>query len=330
MSDGAVTAIMAEFPGDTIVWRNVLTLFSAALKDFVRSNCHYVAAGIAYWTLFSIFPLALAAISILGFVYTSPEDHAALVEGIVKLVPISEDYLADLIGEVARARGTLGVLAIIGLLWAGTAVFSAIRKGINHAWHIGLPQYFLLERAIDLVMLLGIAFLALMMVIVTTDAFSVATLAGVPIGWAGASVGRLLLEAMGLALTFGAFLALYRYVPNTRVTWRDTWIGALMGAVLFSGVRIGLAWFVANFGSFNLVYGSLGALMAVLVWAYLSSLAVMWGAQVAFTNSLIFGTQAGSYPEPQARAAQPRTARGFRGLLIAVGRWLLPHKGTRA
>ena len=326
LSDRAVTAIMVEFPGDRAVWRSVLTLFSVALKDFVRNNCHYVAAGVAYWTLFSLFPLALAAISIMSFMYTTPEEQAPLVVGIVKLIPVSEEYLADLVGEVVRARSTIGVLATIGLLWTGTAVFSAVRKGINHAWHIGLPQYFLLERAIDFIMLLGVAFLALMTVVITTDALGLASLARVPGGVTSALVGRVVLEVIGLALTFGAFLLLYRYVPNTKVAWRDTWLGALVGAVLFHGVRLGFAWFVASFSSFNLVYGSLGALMAMLVWAYLSSIAVMWGAQVAFTYSQVFGSQAGSLPELQPKAVQDTRGRGFSGTLIYVARWLLPPK----
>lgn len=304
-------------------------MFRMALTDFVRNNCPYVAAGIAYWTLFSIFPLALAAMSVLGFMYTTPEEQAPVVKGIIKIVPVSEDYLAELVEDVLRARGTLGVLAIVGLLWAGTAVFSAVRKGINHAWQIGRPHHFLVGRAIDIVMLVGVAVLALVIVVFTTNTLGLASLAKAPDGVAVVVVGRVLLELAGLAFTFGAFLLLYRYVPNTKVAWQDIWHGALMGAVLFHGIRLGFVWFFPSFGNFNLVYGSLGALMAVLVWAYLSSIAVMWGAQVACAYSLVFGTRAGSNPAPQAKVAQPGAARGFRSLLIAVGRWLLPSKRSQ-
>ena len=137
--------------------RKALTMSGVALTDFSRNNCPYVAAGIAYWTLFSLFPLALAGISILGFLYATPEEQSRIVEGIIKLIPVSVDYLSRLVEDVTRQRGALGGMAIIGLLWTGSAVFAAVRKGINHAWHIGKPHYFLLERAIDFVMLLGVA-----------------------------------------------------------------------------------------------------------------------------------------------------------------------------
>ena len=60
--------------------REVLSMLGVAMKDFSRNNCSYIAAGIAYWTLFSLFPLAMAAISILGFAYSAPEDQGRIVE----------------------------------------------------------------------------------------------------------------------------------------------------------------------------------------------------------------------------------------------------------
>ena len=301
-----------------------ITLFQAALTDFMRNNCTYMAAGIAYWTLFSLFPLVLAGLSVLGFTSSTPEEQGRIVEGIIKVVPVSESYLAQTIEEVAHARGTVGALALIGLLFSGTAVFSAVRKGINHAWHIGQPQYFLLERAIDLVMLIGVAVLAFLVVVLSTNVLGVATADRPPDWLTGGVAGKLLLEVGALGVTYGVFLLLYRFVPNTKVQWREVWLGALIGAVLFQGVRIGFGWFVASFGSFNLVYGSLGAVMAVLVWAYLSALALVWGAQVAFTYSRGSGSPAATEALPELRPrARPR------GVVAIVASWLLPPKRDR-
>ena len=61
-------------------WREQLAMLGVALTDFSRNNCHYVASGIAYWGLFSLFPLALAGIAILGYVYSSPEEQRAAQE----------------------------------------------------------------------------------------------------------------------------------------------------------------------------------------------------------------------------------------------------------
>ena len=68
--------------------RKLLALLQAALTDFSRNNCPYVAAGIAYWTLFPLFPLVLAGISILGFVYSTVEEQRRLVEASLPVVPV--------------------------------------------------------------------------------------------------------------------------------------------------------------------------------------------------------------------------------------------------
>ena len=311
--------------------RKIIIMLGVAITDFTRNNCPYAAAGVAYWTLFSLFPLALAGISVLGFLYPTPDAQDSIVEGIIEIVPVSQSYLAGLVQTVTESRGTLGTLAALGLLWTGTAVFSAIRKGINHAWHIGRPHYFLLERAIDLVMLLGVALLVFVHVLLVTDLFGVATLAS-DASRAGYSVViKVFFELVALSVTFGAFILLYKYVPNRSVVWGDIWHEAIVGAVLFQGVRLGFTWFISNFNSFNLVYGSLGALMAVLVWAYLSTMAIMLGAQLAYTYSGVFGSRAGeiSLPKRKRRIGFRRRRRSVRGMLTTVLSWLLPSEEDR-
>jgi membrane protein len=265
---------------------------------------------------------------LLGFLYSSPEEQAEVIEGIVKVIPVSGDYLAHMVDEVTTARGTLGALAVIGLLWSGTAVFSAVRKGINHAWHIGLPHYFLLERAIDLLMLLGVAAFAFIQVAFTTNVLGLAELASGATGSGAWVVLRLGYELLSLAVVVAALALLYRFVPNTTVAWRDIWPGAVVGATVFQAVRMVFTWLISSFGNLNLVYGSLGALMAVLVWAYLSAMAILLGAQVAYTYRGVFGTHAGEIAIPQQRRSLPDTARrrGVSGVLATIGGWLLPSQ----
>ena len=308
------------------MWRKVLKMLGVAMKDFSRNNCPYIAAGIAYWTLFSLFPLAMAAISILGFVYSAPEEQSRIVQWIVNVVPVSVDYLARLVEDVARARGALGGLALVGLLWTGTAVFSAVRKGVNHAWHIGRPHYFLVERAIDLAMLVGIAVLAFVQVVFSTNLLGLSDLAKSATDSSAWVLLRVPYEFLALAFTVGVFMLLYRYIPNTEVIWRDIWPGALVGAALFQAVRVIFVWFISNFDNLNVVYGSLGALMTLLIWAYLSAMAIMLGAQIAYTYRGVFGSQAGTIilPAPRERVAARR--RGLAGILLTVVGWLLPQK----
>ena len=274
------------------MWAKALTLSWETSKDYSRNNCSYVAAGIAYWALFSLFPLSLAAISIIGFLYPTPLEQGRVAERLVQQIPVSGDYLAGLVAEVARSRGVLGALAVVGLLLSGAKVFASVRRGINHAWNTGSPHTFLVARGIDLVLLLATALLAILSVAFTTNALGLSMPFAVPEGPGARLTLRLLSELATLIFAFWVFALLYRFIPNTRVVWRDIWLGALLASVLFTAVRFGLIWFVVTFNGFNLVYGSLGTFMAVLAWAYFSSQALMWGAQVSATYSRLFGTQA--------------------------------------
>ena len=307
----------------------LLKLHGEALTDFSRNNCPYIAAGIAYWTLFSLFPLALVGFSILGSLYSNPDAQQRAVESVITLLPVSADYIGGLLEEVVPARGPLGVVGTVGLLFVGSAVFSAVRKGINHCWHIGHPQYFLLERTIDLLMLLGLTLIALVTVMLSTDVLGFGTLANLPGRFTGELVGEAEVAIATFVVTFGMLLLLYRFVPNTTLQLSDVWVGALAGALLFQGVRIAFDVFITASSGYTRLYGSLSAAMAVLAWAYLSSLAILWGAQLSYTYSRTRGSHVGDVGPPVPNMLPRRREggpEGFRGLIATVVSWLLPPK----
>lgn len=307
-------------------WQQTLLFTRVVLTDFMRNNCPYIAAGIAYWTLFSLFPLSLVGISILSYTNSSPEEQTRMVESIIENFPVSADYLLDLVNSVSESRGTLGVIATIGLILSGTAVFSAVRKGINHAWHVGQPHFFFLERGIDLLMLLGVALLALFAAVLSTNVLGLAPLEETSVWLLDGPIGKVFFETFVLAATFGVLMLLYRFVPNTKVEWDDNWMGAMVGAVLFHGVRIGFSWYVANFGDFNLVYGSLAGIMVLLLWVYLSAMALVLGAEVAYVYSRTYGSGKGgqSLNEFGATLGIGTGSQGFRGFINTVRGWFIP------
>lgn len=272
-------------------WQQSVLFTRVVLTDFMRNNCPYIAAGIAYWTLFSLFPLSLVGLSILSHSNSTPAEQTRMVEGIIEHIPVSTEYLLDIVNSVAESRGALSTIAIIGLLFSGTAVFSAVRKGINHAWHVGQPHYFFLERAIDILMLIGVALLALSAAVLSTNVLGLAPLEKTSVWLFEGPIGKVFLETSVLAATFGVLMLLYRYVPNTSVEWDDTWLGALIGASVFHGVRVGFSWYVASFGSFNVVYGSLAGIMVLLVWIYLSAMAVVLGAEISYIYCRVYGSR---------------------------------------
>ena len=128
---------------------------SDIFNDFLNKNCPYLASAIAFWTLFSIFPLFLAVISVLGFVLGPQAEEEKLAKEMATVLPVSSDYISQTIQGVVSARAVTGLVSILGLLWAATAAFGAIRKGINAAWGIKKTRPFLQERLIDFALVIG-------------------------------------------------------------------------------------------------------------------------------------------------------------------------------
>jgi membrane protein len=274
--------------------RKHILLFVAAARDFSANKCPAMAAAVAYWAVLSLFPLALGGLAILGYVFATPEERHRLVLDALEIVPVSADLIEGTLEVIAEERGTLGIVGAVGSIWSGLAVFGALRSGLNQVWRVRRTRSFVKGRLVDFLMFLGLA------------AGSLATLAYTSVTAATTNVApqwvrdqvffstgvRILVDVGALAITYGAFLLLYRYVPNARVRFGDLWLGALVGAILFQALRIGFAWFASNIGRYNVVYGSLGAVVALMVWAYLSSTAVLWGAQVSESYSRLVGPRA--------------------------------------
>ena len=295
------------------------------ISDFFSNNCPYMAAGIAYWTLFSAFPLSLAAVSLLGFANPTSIEQEEMVARIIEQIPVSGDYVLDLVERVAEARGALSFVAVIGLLVSGSAVFAAIRKGINHAWHVTRPHPFFIGRGIDLLMLVFVGLLAL---IAATNLIGLVARGASSIWFVGEPLVSVGFDLGLLAASYVVLAILYRYVPYTEVEWRDVWLGALVGALMAYVVRVAFSGFLINVNEFNLIYGSLGALMALLVWVYLSAMSLVLGAEVSYIYSRAFGSRKAmnSFTVLQARYGLSRSLISQRGFVGLVGNWIIPSR----
>ncbi len=295
------------------------------ISDFFSNNCPYMAAGIAYWTLFSAFPLSLAAVSLLGFANPTSIEQEEMVARIIEQIPVSGDYVLDLVERVAEARGALSFVAVIGLLVSGSAVFAAIRKGINHAWHVTRPHPFFIGRGIDLLMLVFVGLLAL---IAATNLIGLVARGASSIWFVGEPLVSVGFDLGLLAASFIVLAILYRFVPYTEVEWRDVWLGALVGALMAYVVRVAFSGFLINVNEFNLIYGSLGALMALLVWVYLSAMSLVLGAEVSYIYSRAFGSRKAmnSFTVLQARYGLSRSLISQRGFVGLVGNWIIPSR----
>ena len=253
------------------------------VNEFLARNCPHISGAISFYALFSFFPLVLAIISVAGFVSESEERQTELALKIADRVPVSTSVVKDTVQGVVSARAITGILSVLPLLWAASAAFGAVRKGINAAWGIKATRPFLRERMMDFTLMLGAGVLLMSALFITpiftflkeiTDTVAPEADPATDVFWS------LMAQLLTPVLTFLTFLLLYRFLPNTKVRLSDVWLGALLAAVAFEGAKWGFIWYVKTFPIYNAVYGTVGAIMALLTWVYVSAIILLFGALV--------------------------------------------------
>ncbi len=247
-----------------------------------------MAAAISYYALFSMFPLMLFWVGVFGLVLQNRHLQQDLVDAVLNYLPLSEDKGRNQVTDAVRAiagpeSSAFSVFGLLGLAWSGSSMFGVIRRSLNTTLGIESRSPVLRRKAADLLMVLAIG-LFFGASIAGTAVLRVAQSASAPfLGGLADSLGfgwSLAAFLLPLLLSFAAFFVLYFIVPAKRMRVVEVWPGALLAALVFELSKTAFAIYVENFSSFDLVFGSLGAVMAFLFWVYLSANVLLIGAEV--------------------------------------------------
>ena len=246
---------------------------AAATQEFLTRNSMQMAAAIAFYCFFSLFPLSILIMIIYQLVTGSQVVHEdVLARAIGNFVPVSQTILAQTINEVSGTwdwRAT-GPLAFAGLVWASTAVFATLRKGINAAWGIWIPRAFLKERVMDLTLTAGAGLLFMMLL------YSTPALRQIPESGQFFRLG-LLSTLPSFGISFFGFAFLYWFLPHRRVRLQDVLFGAFLAAFAFEVAQGFFLSYSARREALGQVYGSLTGVAVLLGWLYLSAVLVLLG-----------------------------------------------------
>lgn len=282
----------------------VLILAKRSAGEFGRDHCSHLAAGIAYYALFALFPLLLFLAGITGLVLRDEDLQEDLIDAILDSVPLDEEQGRDNVTEIVQgmgqaSSGAVGLLGLVLTAWSASTLFGAVRRSINIAYSVEQPRPIVRQKLVDLALLLAVGpFFLLSIALSTFVAFSRDAVGDVS-GLSAIADQRLAWTVLGLGLStclsFAAFFVLYWMVPALDVQRRDACAGAVVAAILFEGAKSGFSLYLHNFGSYDVVFGTLGAAAGFLLWVYVSANILLLGAEIASEYSHV---RAGEYDEP--------------------------------
>jgi membrane protein len=305
--------------------RHLLRALIVGGARFFEHSCTQMAAAFAYHVLFSLFPFAILFVSIAGVVLQDDARRESVVDWLLEQIPLSGSAGADLaaaVDGIATPASFVGLVAIVGVLWSASGMIATIRVTLARIWGGSGKRHFVHSKLLDLALVLVIAVVVLTAFAATVfvQAFTgvatdVAHRLGLPLS--GAFTGRSLQFGASTAIAFGVILLLYRVVPPVPVRLRDVWPGALLAAFALQVATVGYGVYLDHVADFNLVYGSLGAVIGFLLLVYIAAFVLFMGAEVA-----------AAWPETCAPPPPPDPAAPFHRRALQRVTVLVEHSGT--
>ena len=267
-----------------------------AVRLWLDRNAFGLAGSLAFYTLFSLAPVVIIAVSVIGVVLGEQAAHGEIVAQLQDLM--GRDAAQAVERAVASSRiqesGLLPTLLGAGALVIGaTTVFAQMQYSLNTLWGVAARPsrssvfVFLKARLLSLTVVLAIGFVLLVSLLlgVVLRAVLHFTQRFVPEVAALLSTAELLVSWLAMSLLFGA---IFKVLPDVVLRWRDVIVGALVTALLFSVGRYGIAAYLAYTATAS-TYGAAGSVVLILLWVYYSSLILLFGAAFTKTQLLARG-----------------------------------------
>jgi membrane protein len=290
---------------------NVFGLLKQTFQEWLQDKAPQLGAALAYYTVFSLAPLILVLLAIVGVIFR--EDPAGawnkITEQMSYFLDASAVQVVQNIAQQASQPGKTTMATIIGVvlaLFGASGVFGQLQDALNTIWNVKAKATrgiwgFLRNRFLSFAMVAGVCFLLLVSLTFESllKAFSHHVQSVLPGG---------LMVAMSVYLVFDfavivlLFAMIFKFLPDAKIQWRDVWIGAVMTAVLFGIGKWVLGLYLGS-GAAGSAYGPASSLITVLLWVYYSSQILLFGAEF----SQVYADQAGREVKPNEYAVRVET-----------------------
>lgn len=263
-----------------------LGILVRAANKSLSQNEKDMAASVAYFTFLSMFPLILGLISLGGYVLKSEDMQLRVNEFIVGALPVSADFVTQMIDSLIRIRGAVGVTSALVLIWSASKMVGALSRSINralalkrnYAIYLSPLRNFGLTLAVATVIVLSLAVAPLLDL-----------LSGLQPEYFG-DRGNTFLESLAgptsnLLATALMISVVYFLLPHRRLSFSTILPGLVTAAILIEIGKTAFVWYVETASSYSTVYGSVSTIIVLLLWLYFAARVVLYGAQVISINA---------------------------------------------
>ncbi|MDZ5782464.1 YihY/virulence factor BrkB family protein [Marinococcus luteus] len=249
--------------------------------EFKKDDVPLLAAAQSYYYLLSIFPMMILILTILPLLNIDSQAIVTLVQNTAPsgMTSVLEENILSI---VETPRGGLFTIGLIGALWSASNGINAFINASNTAYDIEETRSFLKVRGLSIALTLG-------MIIALAAALILPIFGNLIIDFISSVVAlppqtellfQILRWVVALTIMSAVLLVLYRFAPNKTLKWKEILPGAVTAAVLWQLISLAFSFYVSNFGNYSATYGSLGGIIILMLWFFLTGMILMIGAEL--------------------------------------------------
>ncbi|HEU4521894.1 MAG TPA: YihY/virulence factor BrkB family protein [Thermoanaerobaculia bacterium] len=291
--------------------KKYLDLFKQTFTEFGQDKAPRLGAALAYYTIFSIGPLLLIAISIAGLVWGQEAAQGGISAQLNKVFGSNAARaVEEMVAGAGREKSGIiaTIIGVVTLLFGASGVFGQLKDALNTIWNVEPKKSegimgFIKDRFLSMAMVLGVGFLLLVTLVFDTVLAAMGDYLNTIVG------GEALLQAIQLVISFGLvtvlFALIFKYLPDLEIQWRDVWLGATFTSLLFVIGKFALGLYLGK-AAVGSSYGAAGSLVVLLVWVYYSAQILFFGAEFTQVYARSQGSLKGDTSKTRARATGQR------------------------
>jgi len=280
-------------------------------NDFMDDNALRLAAALAYYALLSLAPLVVLAIAIAGLAVDEHSVRGAIAHELGGVVGNAGAEAVEGIVRSAKAPAAGIVSSVVGvivLLFGASGVFGELQGALDTIWEVAPKpgrgiKGIVKDRLFSFAMVMGVAFLLLVSLILSTALAAVGSFFGSALP-GGEAVWHVLNFVISVVVVSGLFGVMFKTVPDAKVEWRDAWVGGLVTSVLFAVGKFLIGLYLGK-STLSSAYGAAGSLVLLVIWVYYSASIMLLGAE--FTR--VYASRFGKRIEPSENAERVSPAR---------------------
>lgn len=303
--------------------KQILDLLKKTYTEWQEDNVSRLAAALAYYTIFSLAPLLIIAVTVAGFVWSRSEVEAQVLLQIQELLGENGAEFVQTLMQNASVNLDSGIFTTVvgvgALIFGSIGVFRQLRSALNTMWGIEEEKVegiwksiksVLVDNIFNFAMVMSVGFILLVSLVISTGLTAVNSLVTEYLLISSFLVG-LINTVVSLVIITLVFALLFKYLPETHVAWSDVFLGGFVTALLFGIGKYAIGIYLGN-SSVGVTFGAAGSLALLLIWVYYSAQIFFFGAEFTQVYANQYGSKIRPVPEGAREPADKKIAQKWR------------------